>query len=141
MAADSENLTIESRVECIDDARRWVTDRVRAAGFGEDPVQEIELALTEAIANVIEHAYQNAEDKRIEIAVVLGENALRVTVRDWGRYFDPKSFRGRDLDDPGEGGYGVLLMSQLMDDVIREPQESGGTLLTLLKQRKDRTDG
>lgn len=141
MTSSPDTLTIDSRVECIDDARRWVTERVRAAGFGDDPAQEIELALTEAIANVIEHAYQGADSERIEIAVVLGDDALRVTVRDWGRYFDPKSFRGRDLDDPGEGGYGVLLMSQLMDDVIREPQDSGGTLLTLLKQRKDRTDG
>ena len=56
-------------------------------------------------------------------------------VRDWGEYFDPASYRGRDLDDPGEGGYGVFLMSSLMDDVTREPQPDGGTLLTLIKTK------
>ena len=135
MADSPETLTIESRAECIDDARQWVTQRVRAAGFGDEPAGEIELALTEALANVIEHAYQGASDERIDVGVVVDGEVLRVLVRDWGAYFDPASYRGRDLDDPGEGGYGVFLMSQLMDDVTREPQPDGGTLLTLIKAR------
>lgn len=136
-----DTITIESRVECIDDARTWVTERVRAAGFGDEPAGEIELALTEAIANVIEHAYQGAATERIDVGVAIDGAVLRVLVRDWGAYFDPASYRGRDLDDPGEGGYGVFLMSQLMDDVTREPQPGGGTLLTLIKTRaKDGPD-
>lgn len=141
MSAPEETITIDSRVECIDDARGWVAGRVRAAGFDDDAVGELELALTEAIANVIEHAYQEAAGHRIDIGVELDPAALRVTVRDWGRYFDPASYRGRDLDDPGEGGYGVFLMSQLTDDVLREPQPDGGTLLTLIKARKDSQHG
>lgn len=141
MPGDQSPLTIASRVECIDDARRWVAERVRGAGFPDDAVGEIELALTEALANVIEHAYQGASDERIEVGVLVDAAALRVTVRDWGRYLDPASYRGRDLDDPGEGGYGVFLMSQLMDDVTREPQPQGGTLLTLIKTRKEGQHG
>lgn len=135
MIDSPETLTIASRVECIDDARRWVTQRVREAGFGDEPAGEIELALTEALANVIEHAYEGAETERIDVAVIEDGEVLRVLVRDWGAYFDPASYRGRDLDDPGEGGYGVFLMSQLTDDVTREPQPDGGTLLTLIKTR------
>lgn len=135
MADSPQTLTIESRAECIDDARNWVTERVHAAGFGDEPAGEIELALTEAIANVIEHAYRGAGTERIDVGVVIDGDVLRVLVRDWGAYFDPASYRGRDLDDPGEGGYGVFLMSQLMDDVTREPQPGGGTLLTLIKTR------
>jgi serine/threonine-protein kinase RsbW len=137
----SETLTIESRVECIDDARQWVTDRVRAADFGDEPAGEIELALTEALANVIEHAYKGDGTRPIELSVEPDGETLRVRVRDWGAYFDPASYRGRDLDDPGEGGYGVFLMSQLMDDVTREPQPGGGTLLTLIKTKKEEPHG
>ncbi|MFL5843071.1 MAG: ATP-binding protein [Solirubrobacteraceae bacterium] len=136
-----ESITIASRVDRIDEARTWVTDRVRAAGFGDEPIGEIELALTEALANVVEHAYQDAPDERIELWTELEGSTVRIRVRDWGKYFDPASYRGRDLDDPGEGGYGVFLMSQLMDDVTREPQPDGGTLLTLIKTRKDVSDG
>lgn len=136
-----EKLTIESRVERIDGARQWVTDRVRAAGFGDEDIGEIELALTEALANVIEHAYLQEPGHQIELWTELEERTARIRVRDFGKYFDPASYRGRDLDDPGEGGYGVFLMSQLMDDVTREPQPDKGTLLTLIKSRKEDPHG
>ena len=51
MAGTGDTLTIPSRVECIDDARGWVGGRVREAGFDDEAVGEIELALTEALAN------------------------------------------------------------------------------------------
>jgi anti-sigma regulatory factor (Ser/Thr protein kinase) len=136
-----DTLTIASRLECIDDARQWVTTRVRAAGFGDDPIGEIELALTEALANVIEHGYAGDATQSIVLAVVLDDDSLHVRVRDWGRGFEAAEYQPRDLDDPGEGGYGVYLMEQLMDDVTREPQPDGGTLLTLIKRRKERQHG
>jgi anti-sigma regulatory factor (Ser/Thr protein kinase) len=138
---NGDTLEIDSRLDAIDEARQWVSDRARQAGFGEDPVGEVELALTEALANVIEHAYKGDDSQRIVLAVAVEDGVLRVRVRDWGAYFDPASYRGRDLDDPGEGGYGVFLMSQLMDDVTREPQPDGGTLLTLIKARKEQPHG
>src|SRR5688572_25206443 len=97
-----DTFTMPSRVECIDDARGWVGDRVRAAGFDGDGVGEIELALTEALANVIEHAYKGANGENIELGVGIDGEVVRITVRDWGEYLDPASYRGRDLDDPGE---------------------------------------
>lgn len=141
MDASPETLTIPSRLECIDGARRWVAERVRAAGLGDDPVGEIELALTEALANVIEHAYAGDTAQRIVVGVEACDDRLLVRVRDWGTVADSGAFASRDLDDPGEGGYGVYLMEQLMDDVTREPQPDGGTLLTLTKARKDGPDG
>lgn len=135
MVADA--ITIPSRVEAIDEARRWVTERVRAAGVGDDGVGEIELALTEALANVIEHSYGGDPSREIVVDVEVADDALAVRVRDWGRAFDPAGYAARDLDDPGEGGYGVFLIEQLMDRVTREPQPDGGTLLTLTKSRKE----
>jgi serine/threonine-protein kinase RsbW len=142
MTAPADSITISSRLESIDDARVWVTERVRGAGLGDDPVSEIELALTEALANVIEHSYDGDPSKEIVVGVAIDGEALSVQVRDWGRAFDPGGYAARDLDDPGEGGYGVFLMEQLMDDVTREPQPDGGTLLTLVKRRKEgQSDG
>jgi anti-sigma regulatory factor (Ser/Thr protein kinase) len=132
-----DTLKIASRFECIDEARRWVSERVRGAGYGDDPVGEIELALTEALANVIEHGYQGNADGEIAVTVAAEPDCLEVRVRDWGTGADELDFERRDLDDPGEGGYGVYLMEQLMDDVTREAQPDGGTLLTMIKRKKD----
>jgi serine/threonine-protein kinase RsbW len=136
MSPATETLTIASRLESIDDARQWVTAHVRAAGFGDDPVAEIELALTEALANVIEHSYGGDTSKEIALAVTRASDGLRISVRDWGKGFDPSGYSQRDLDDPGEGGYGVYLIHELMDDVTREAQPDGGTLLTLVKRKE-----
>lgn len=127
-----ETITIPSRVECIDDARRWVGARA-AAHVGADVVSEIELVLTEALANVIEHGYGGDDSKEIAIGAELVGGAFCVVVRDWGAIADPATFQQRDLDDPGEGGYGLFLIEELMDEVRREPQPDGGTLLTLIK--------
>lgn len=139
--ATPETLRIASRFECIDEARRWVTERLKAAGFGDDPVGEVELALTEALANVIEHGYGGDGSGQIELTISDLPDKLTVRVRDWGRSADEATFERRELDDPGEGGYGVYLMEQLMDDVTREAQPDGGTLLTMIKRRKEEHDG
>ena len=128
-----ETLTIPSRVERIDEARRWVTERARAAALDGEVVADVELALTEALANVIEHAYAGRSDGEIVIGAEIADARLAVSVRDWGKVADPDEFERRDLDDPGEGGYGVFLIEELMDDVRRVPQPDGGTLLTLTK--------
>jgi serine/threonine-protein kinase RsbW len=140
VGAGRDSLTIPSRPESIDDARRWVAARARTAGLGDGPVGEIELALTEALANVIEHGYDGDTSQEIVLEVELAGDALAIHVRDWGRAVDPSGYAARDLDDPGEGGYGVFLMDQLMDGVTRTPQPGGGTLLTLVKRRKEGQD-
>jgi serine/threonine-protein kinase RsbW len=133
----ADSITIPSRLEAIDDARRFVTERMRAAGVSDDPVGEIELALTEALANVIEHSYGGDPSREIVVDVEISDTALAVHVRDWGRAFDAGGYAPRDLDDPGEGGYGVYLIDELMDSVTRETQPTGGTLLTLIKSREE----
>jgi serine/threonine-protein kinase RsbW len=139
--AAGDTITISSQVERIDDARRWVTDHVRAAGVDDDAIFELELALTEALANIVAHAYSGEPDHEIRLGVSIGADRIEVSVRDWGRQFERASYTPRDLDDPGEGGYGVYLIDELMDEVGREPQEDGGTLLTLTKNRKGVPDG
>jgi serine/threonine-protein kinase RsbW len=139
--APGDTITITSQVERIDDARRWVTNHVRAAGVDDDAIFELELALTEALANIVAHAYSGEPHHEIRLGVTVGDDRIEVSVRDWGRQFDRAQYKSRDLDDPGEGGYGVYLIDELMDEVGREPQEDGGTLLTLTKNRKGGHDG
>lgn len=133
----AETVTIASRPECVEEARDWVTARARAAGFGDAAIGEVELALTEALANVIEHGYGGDGSHEIVVGARTEDGRLRVTVRDWGQDLDLSGYSPRDLDEPGEGGYGVYLMEQLMDEVTYEPQPGGGTLLTLVKNNEE----
>lgn len=88
---------------------------------------EIELALTEALANAIEHGSANDPSKRIQCCVACDHaRGMLIVVRDPGQGFDPASIPnpivGQNLF--ATGGRGIYLINQLMDEVHFE---KGGT--------------
>ncbi len=72
-------------------------------------VEETTLALTEACANVVEHAGGHAE---YEVSVDIRDDVCRITVIDDGSGFDPEDVADRP---PVEGGAGLRLMQALVD--------------------------
>lgn len=131
----NETLVIPSDVDRIDEARRWLAGHAEGV-LDTESIQEFELALTEALSNVIRHSYDGDPDQRVEISVAADEQALTVTVADHGRGFDPAMYIEPSLEEAAEGGYGVYLMEELMDDVRRERSPDGTNTLTLVKARK-----
>jgi anti-sigma regulatory factor (Ser/Thr protein kinase) len=137
----SSSLVLESRLDAIDDARRWVRACADEAAIGDheaalrsDVVSAIELALTEVLSNVIRHAYDGRPDHEIDLVVQIDRFAIRLEVCDDGRPFDADAYRPPDLANPGRGGYGVMLIESLMDEVVRERLGDRGTRLSLVKR-------
>jgi len=128
-------LVIQSQLDRIAEARRWAAHRARAAGFDDDAVFAVELALAEALSNVIKHAYQGDEGQEIRLTLHIDDEKLTLTVRDFGRKFDPAQYTPPNLDDPSEGGYGIYLIHQLMDEVVYDTSLPQGTKLTLVRYR------
>lgn len=84
----------------------------------------VKLAVHEICTNIVEHAYQFAQNEQIDVWMHFQERpaaCLTVTLRDSGRPFrnrpDAPSEPSSLLDDHGEGGYGLFLANALMDDV------------------------
>jgi len=130
----SDTLTIASRTTAIDDARRWASGHLAPAGASADAIWAVELALTEALANVIEHGYGGDESKRIDLSLELHFDRLELEIVDFGEPFDPAGYLPPDLDAARAGGYGVHLIEQLMDEVDRTPVPDRGTRLRLVKR-------
>jgi len=133
-----EGEAIESRVEEVARARRWLAEHALAAGFPEDETRRVGLALSEACTNVIEHAYGGQPGHHIDLQLDVDAERLTVRVRDTGRPFDPASYRPPDLSRAHESGYGVHLMRSIMDEVRYAPSEEGGTQLTMVRLRGGR---
>lgn len=131
------SLVIDSRVEEIGRARRWLGEHARQAGFPAKVVGGMGLALTEACANIIEHSYQGKAGGTIELHLTIDATRLVLTLRDYGRPFDLSQYKPPDLDQPHEGGYGVYLIRSLMDSVEYDSHGEQGTTLTLVKNRGD----
>jgi serine/threonine-protein kinase RsbW len=130
-----ETLMLPTRLAAIDDARRWAGGHARGAQLDPIAIEEIEVAMTEALSNVIAHSYDERPDEQVLLSLDIDDERLALGIRDCGRPFDPARYTAPDLDEPGEGGYGVHLMEQLMDEVTRRPLEDGGTLVLLVRYR------
>lgn len=128
-------LTIESDPIRFREARLWIAAIARRNGFTEVEAHELSLALNEACANAHAHAYGGRTDGRIDLRVEAGSDRVRLTIRDYGIAFDPKRYTPPELTEAREGGYGVYLISKLMDKV--EYQNTGvGTCVVMDKRRR-----
>ena len=93
------------------------------AGFGASPADRfaLELSVTEAVTNVIEHAYPPGRPGPLMVTgEVLPAGGVSVRVVDEGRWRAPDAASTT-------GGRGLLLMTQVVDEaeVIHPPQSAG----------------
>jgi anti-sigma regulatory factor (Ser/Thr protein kinase) len=124
----TDSLTIQSRFAAIDDARRWVGGHL--SGRCDEDMWAVELVLTEALSNVIRHGYGGDETRAIELALTVDGDRLELVIDHAGEPFDPSGRPRPDLAVPREGGYGLHLIEELVDELHQE-----GTCLRLVKRR------
>jgi serine/threonine-protein kinase RsbW len=114
-------LRIPSQTDNLELIREFVARVARKVGFKDDDVSKIELAVDEACANVIKHAYNKGNKKPIDIAIQIDYQKFTVIVTDHGRGFDPNSVKPPDmkeyLAEMRVGGLGIYLMRTLMDEI------------------------
>jgi serine/threonine-protein kinase RsbW len=94
-------------------------------------VCEIALALTEACANVVQHAGEHAE---YEVEVAIDDRLCRISVVDSGEGFDPAAPSGRDGGAPLDEGRGLVLMQALVDRLDFRHESDGRHRVTLEKR-------
>jgi anti-sigma regulatory factor (Ser/Thr protein kinase) len=79
------------------------------------------LALEEAITNVIAHGYADAAAHEIRVRMRVADATVTAEVIDDGRPFDPLQVERPDLtggiEDRRLGGLGIFLMRRSMDEV------------------------
>jgi sigma-B regulation protein RsbU (phosphoserine phosphatase) len=102
-------------------------------------VMGINLALEEAVTNVICYAYgkEKGEEKKIEITASVCENKLQFSITDYGEEFDPTQVDNPDTTLSAQnrpiGGLGIFLIRQLMDEVEYK-RENNKNILILSKK-------
>lgn len=134
----STTLRLRAVLENIPLALDCVTASGRSAGIDDQTLCKIQLAVDEACANVVAHAYEDTEPGDMEICCRLDSNTFVIQVRDWGQGFSPEDVPEPDVNAPLEerslGGLGLFLIRQVMDQVQFTRDPDAGNELTMIKR-------
>ena len=103
---------------------------LREVGATESSVNDLELALTEACTNVLEHS---GADDEYEVDIEICDNMCVIRVRDAGRGFDFGSV-GEQPEPSAESGRGIGLMNALVDKVAFTSVPEAGMIVHLEKE-------
>ena len=115
-------LHVPSSTDNLAMIRDFVSKVGEKAGFDEKEVMKLSLAVDEACANVIEHAYGDIPIKgQVRVRVTFDADEVIIEVVDTGKGFDPSQLPVKDVEqlvrERRSGGLGWRLIRSVMDEV------------------------
>lgn len=120
-------LVVPARAEYLSLVRLVVAAIARDAGFTDESIADLKVALSEASANVVRHAYDESLPETactIDISCLIKNDHLVVKILDRGC--------GMTVPPPHSEGLGFGIIGSLMDKVDVETGKSG-TCVTMEK--------
>ncbi len=120
--------------EVLPPLRKELRALFSGAGWEKKAVEEILLAVDEALTNVIRHAYQGQMGK-ISVTIDVSFDKIEVVMEDRGRAFDPTQVPPPELPRDKPGGLGVHFIRTIMDHMVYERLEPDVNRLRLIKHR------
>lgn len=86
-----------------------------------DTIADVQIALDEVLANIVDYGYTDDADHDISIWLCVSGDVLEATVEDDGMPFNPLESATPDISSPlrerGVGGVGLHFVKNLMDEV------------------------
>lgn len=143
---------LQLRFEAQDTAVRGVMQSVRAylhpSRWGADSLQKVEIALTEALNNIVEHGFSPDQRGEISLHVSWQAGRLRCFMADQGAPYpenNPPVAVAQDLNRPvadlPEGGFGWFLIFELADEVAYQRVEGENRLTLWFDLPSPRSEG
>jgi anti-sigma regulatory factor (Ser/Thr protein kinase) len=126
-------LVLPSDPRFLSIARSAVIEVGAICGLSEEACQGVTLAVDEALANVIRHAYKNRHDQEIELDCQVNADRIVFRLLDQGEPPDPARICGEPLNDVSLSGRGTHLIKAIMDEMSYE-QSAGKNELRLVKK-------
>jgi serine/threonine-protein kinase RsbW len=113
-----------------------VVTRLRTLGLNDDRAGDVEIALAEAVNNVVEHSYPDTDARGcVGISARWVDDQLTLKIMDGGTPLEGGNMpAGREadlsvaLEDLPEGGFGWFLIRQLTESVSYERQQDKNIL-------------
>ncbi len=134
--------TLDSSIESVNKIEQTAELCAVRAGFDEDAVGNISMAIREAAVNAVLHGNEYDPNKTVKASFETTTDALTIRIADQGAGLDPET-----IPDPlapenilRGSGRGIFLIRAFMDEVHFR-QLHPGTELTLIKHRPPAQSG
>ena len=134
--------TLDSTLETVDSAEQAASRIAEEAGFGEDEIMQISMAVREAAVNAVLHGNAYDPGKKVKLEFEKTGTDLVITIADQGKGLDLEK-----IPDPlapenlmKTSGRGIFLIRSFMDQVEIHPSLTG-TEIKLVKHVPGATGG
>ncbi len=132
-----KRLVLPNDIETIPQLNEFIDLVAEEVGLDMSLTMSLNLAMEEAVVNVMDYAYPDGQKGNVEIEVTADQEWMTFVITDTGIAFDPTTKEDADTTLSAEerpiGGLGIFLVRQLMDD-INYKRESNKNVLTLRKK-------
>ena len=135
----TRNLILPNDVQEVPKLAAFVDEICEAAGMDMSTTMQMNLAIEEAVVNVMEYAYPAGTRGEVRIEAQVHSTYVEFTLSDDGMPFNPTEKGEVDTTLSAEersiGGLGIMLVKHYMDDTIYKYVD-GQNVLTLRKNLK-----
>lgn len=133
----TKQLILHNDVQQIELLAEYIDSIADETGINPSLAMSLNLALEEAVTNVIMYAYPEGTDGTVDIITEANDGLLTFIIKDSGKAFDPTQKEDADVTLSAEerqiGGLGIFLVKQIMDTVNYQRIDSQN-ILTLTKK-------
>ena len=135
----TKNLILPNDVQEVPRLAAFVDEVCEAAGMDMSTTMQMNLAIEEAVVNVMEYAYPEGTKGEVRIEAQTHDTYVEFTLTDDGKPFNPTEKGEVDITLSAEersiGGLGIMLVKHYMDDT-KYKYVDGQNVLTLRKNLK-----
>ncbi|HUI55357.1 MAG TPA: ATP-binding protein [Bryobacteraceae bacterium] len=126
---------LDSTLESVDNAEELAVGAAQRAGFEEDDLMKIGMAVRESMVNAVVHGNRYSAHKKVRFSVAHSANRFTIRIADEGDGFDftalPDPLAPENLMQTS--GRGIFLIRSFMDEVDMRHRDPRGTEVTLIK--------
>ena len=132
------HLILHNDIQQIPQLAEFVEAVADVAHLDVGLTMSLNLALEEAVSNVIMYAYPKGSDGLVDIEAIIRKGELEFIISDNGTPFDPTAAPEADItldvEDRPVGGLGIFLVKNIMDVVKYTRSDDGKNILSMIKK-------
>ncbi|HUJ49239.1 MAG TPA: PAS domain S-box protein [Bryobacteraceae bacterium] len=144
MPAARAEIELDSDLKHLRQARAFVRgfcSRLPGAPLDEESAGALELAVNEAVSNVMKHAYHGRAGQCIHVEAEAFPSHLAFRLHHFGDPFDPSAALPPPLDGSRDSGFGAYIITRSVDQVRYYRDDRGRNCVVLIKFRKPQAPG